>query len=92
MRERVVPQSGSPGVRGSSPIGKAVPGAMLLFLDNVIQDKDTVGQVGFAVDAALVEWGSDSKASNDVPKIGKVSGVRDVVSRTGVRVRLGRRT
>ncbi|MFF2949748.1 hypothetical protein ACFVVU_00125 [Kitasatospora sp. NPDC057965] len=68
------------GFECSKPIGNVVGGTMLQLVSKAIQNKITIGRVDFAVDAALVELGSDAAASNDVPKIGKISGVRDLVS------------
>lgn len=68
------------GAECSNPIGNVVRDTLPQLVDKAIQNKVRIGQVDFAVDAALIELSSKTKASNDVPKIGKISGVRDLIS------------
>ncbi|MEU8359905.1 hypothetical protein AB0C27_28215 [Nonomuraea sp. NPDC048882] len=64
----------------NNPIGNVVPETLQQLQDNAIQAKVKIGQVDFAVDASLVELAARANASNEVPKIGMVAGIRDLIA------------
>ncbi|MFJ8628866.1 hypothetical protein ACIRD3_39295 [Kitasatospora sp. NPDC093550] len=68
------------GSECSNPIGTVVPETLPRLRTESIQNMIKIGQVNFAVDAALVDLDLKTEATNDVPKIGKISAVRDLVS------------
>ncbi|RKT09342.1 hypothetical protein BX285_6429 [Streptomyces sp. 1114.5] len=68
------------GYECSNPIGSVVPGTLPKVKSDSIQNMIKIGQVNFAVDAALVELDPKTEATNDVPKIGRISRVRDLIS------------
>ncbi|GGU12217.1 hypothetical protein [Streptomyces lateritius] len=68
------------GAECNNPIGTVVPRTLQPLNDKAIQSKATIGQVHFAVDASLIRLDAKTNASNDVPKIGKLTGVRDLIA------------
>ncbi|MFE9775612.1 hypothetical protein ACFYOV_28890 [Streptomyces sp. NPDC005931] len=68
------------GAECSNPVGNVVRDTLPQLVDKAIQNKVRIGQIDFAVDAALVELSGNTKAWNEVPKIGKIPAVRDLIS------------
>ncbi|MET8863810.1 hypothetical protein ABZW11_12705 [Nonomuraea sp. NPDC004580] len=64
----------------NNPIGTVVRETLDQLMDKSIQAKVRIGQVDFAVDAALVELAAKTDASNELPKIGMIAGVRDLIA------------
>ncbi|MER7755280.1 hypothetical protein [Kitasatospora sp. NPDC097643] len=68
------------GIDCRHPIGDVVQETLQPTDNTAIQAKVRIGQTDFAVDAALVKLDPTAGSSNDVPKIGKITGVRDLIS------------
>jgi hypothetical protein len=72
--------SDSSGIACNKPVGQVDSKTLQRSPDRVIQSLMTFGSVNFAVDAALIELVPTADARNDVPKIGKITGVRDLIA------------
>ena len=68
----------------NKPIGHVVSNTLETLRENVIQAKVDINGRGFAVDAALIDLAPNAEASNDVPKIGAIIGVRDLIQEWGL--------
>ncbi len=68
------------GIECNSPIGQVVPATLQPATPYLsLPAQQTIGQENFGMDAALISLVSDANAANVVPKIGQISGVRDLV-------------
>jgi hypothetical protein len=68
------------GFACSNPIGQVVPTTLPPRPGGKIQRLTKINNVQFAVDAALIQLDPSAKASNDVPKIGLITTVRDLIA------------
>lgn len=64
----------------NNPIGNVVRETLQPLKDEAIQARVKIGQVDFAVDAALVELGAQTNTSNEAPKIGNITEARDLIA------------
>lgn len=80
------------GIECNRPFGQVVPGtlnpvdpellkkSLIQPEKGVVEKQLKIGEETFAVDAALIELASDANAFNEAPpKIGQISGVRDLI-------------
>jgi hypothetical protein len=68
----------------NKPIGHVVSDTLEKLRENVVQAKVEINGRAFAVDAALIELAQNAEASNDVPQIGAITGVRDLIQEWGL--------
>jgi hypothetical protein len=67
------------GIPCNSPFGQVYANSLQPNSPGALPSQVTIGQDSFGVDAALVQVVSNASALNLIPKIGKITGVRDLV-------------
>lgn len=72
--------SRSCGADCSNPVGQVVPATLPPLTGSTIQARIVINGASFAVDAALVELAAKAGATNEIPDIGVVAGVRDLIT------------
>jgi hypothetical protein len=68
------------GADCSNPIGQVVAATLQQLPSETIQAKISINGRDFAVDAALIQLAGNASASNKVPEIGVISGIRDLIA------------
>jgi hypothetical protein len=76
--------SDSSGITCNKPIGQVVTETLQRSPDHVVQAKIKFGDETFAVDAALIEVVPGADVRNDIPKIGMITAVRDLIAEWGL--------
>lgn len=76
--------SESSGITCNKPIGQVVTQTLQPRPDRVVQAKIKFGAETFAVDAALIEVVPGADVRNDIPKIGMITAVRDLIAEWGL--------
>ena len=72
--------SDSSGIECNKPFGQVVSETLQRRPDQVAQAQMKFGAETFVVDAALIEIVPGADARNDIPKIGKIAGTRDLIA------------
>ena len=72
------------GAECNRPIGQVVDTSLQPLPGSTIQGMTRINGVDFAMDAALIALAAKATATNDVPKIGVISAVRDLITEWGL--------
>lgn len=72
------------GFECSRPIGKVDDGSLKPDPGEDIQQMTSINGLNIAVDASLIVLEPDANATNDVPKIGVINAVRDLIAEWGL--------
>ncbi|RKS28629.1 hypothetical protein BJ917_1525 [Pseudomonas sp. WPR_5_2] len=67
------------GVECNRPFGEVINATLETINADVVQASIKFGSETFAVDAALIDLAPDANGLNEIPKIGQIAGVRDLV-------------
>jgi hypothetical protein len=67
------------GIECNRPFGQVVTATLETSDADVVQASIKFGSETFAVDAALIDLAPDATGLNDIPRIGQIAGVRDLI-------------